>query len=128
MLDLPDWMTNAAMALGGTAGGGLVAAWAALRQDRRTQAASVNQLSDLVIKSSREQLEQVMRQVGRYEGELLTLRQARFALEDALVELRDSALAARTMVHELERALGRPETIFAPLPRPGLPAQAPPAA
>lgn len=61
-----------------------------------------------------------------YLLELEQLRTARYGLEDMIQSLRDQALAARMMVHEQERRLGVPETLFAPLPYPGLGPRPPP--
>ena len=60
--------------------------------------------------------------------DLEQLRGARYALEDTLMQVRDGALAARVMVHDLERRLGLPETRFDPLPYPGLAPRPPPPA
>lgn len=53
-------------------------------------------------------------------ADLEKLRGIRFGLEAKLMEMRDACLAARVMVHELQRRLGMPETPFDPLPFPGL--------
>ena len=51
-----------------------------------------------------------------YEAELAKLRRSRALFADAMVDLRTAALSARAMVHELERRLGEPATVFTPLP------------
>ncbi len=59
----------------------------------------------------------------RYEVELEQLRTARFTVwqrlqmvTDRCQQLATAALAARTLLHELERRVGVPETSFASLP------------
>ncbi len=54
--------------------------------------------------------------IERYGVEIDQLRQARLCLLSNVVELRDAAIAARALVHQLQRQSGFPETAFEPLP------------
>ena len=54
--------------------------------------------------------------LDRYGVDIDRLRQVRISLLGHIAELRDAAIAARTMVHGLERRAGLPETPFDPLP------------
>ncbi len=80
----------------------------AQQQFERARAALMAQLQD--------DLDKARGAIDGYEAELAKLRRARGLLADAMVELRTAALAARAMVHELERRLGDPATVFRPLP------------
>lgn len=51
-----------------------------------------------------------------YDMELSKLRRVRSALQEAMIDVRTAAVAARAMVHDLERRLHDPLTVFTPLP------------
>lgn len=79
---------------------------------------TLGQRADRLIDQLQEELGRAQNVVRAYEADIRQLRRARWELDDTLMGLRDAALAARTMVHELQRRLGEPETPFPPLPRP----------
>lgn len=54
--------------------------------------------------------------IASYAREIDQLRQRRWGLDELVGELHAQAIAARLMVHDLERQLGRDATPFAPLP------------
>ena len=54
--------------------------------------------------------------VSSYSAELEQLRKRRWSMDDMMQELHGAAIAARMMVHELERRLNMQPTAFEPLP------------
>lgn len=98
------------------AAAGLWGAWkwlAAWRDGRETAA---RQITTELLDKLHADLEAARALLDRYRADLEALRAARWALNDAMTDLHAAALAARAMVHELERRLGEPETPFSPLP------------
>jgi hypothetical protein len=57
-------------------------------------------------------------EITRYSAEIEVLRAARWTVDEVLLDLHSSALAARAMVHDLQRSAGLPETVFPALPEP----------
>lgn len=77
--------------------------------------ARMNALADQL----QEELARTKATVDSYAVDLVMLRSVRWSLEDGLVQTHIAALAARTLVHELQRSAGEPLTVFPPLPRSG---------
>ena len=69
-----------------------------------------------LIDQLQEELTRCRTLLDRYGVDIDQLRQARLSMLSHMVELRDAAIAARTMVHSLERQAGLPETPFEALP------------
>lgn len=115
-----EWRTLAEwggvlVASAGGAGGVWVALDKLLAYRAARRAASGAQLLQLV-DQLQEELARVQAVVQGYSAEIERLRTARWALDDTLWQLRDAAIAARGMVHELERRMGVRETQFDRLP------------
>lgn len=90
-----------------------------LRGQKVVQAESVTGQLNKLIDQLQEETARATATARAYEADLKLLRRARWGLDDTVAEIRNAALAARTMVHELQRRLGEAETLFPPLPRPG---------
>lgn len=103
--------------------GGPLFKWAAevvtnWRADRRASGDSISEKMASMIKLLSAELDRTTAISTRFGADLERLREARWTLEDQMQELRDQAIAARAMVHELQRRLGIAETDFPPLPHP----------
>ncbi|GAB0119497.1 hypothetical protein [Acidisoma sp. 7E03] len=85
-----------------------------LQRDQQKAAASAEAVGGLV------QLNAALRaELDRYIREIELLRSARWSVEDVLLELHSAAIAARAMVHDLQRSAGITLTDFPALPQPG---------
>ena len=80
----------------------------------------VDNRSMQLIDQLQEELRSCRDLVARYGDELEALRLARLSLLASVQEVWEAAVAARAMVHALERRAGVAETAFDPLPRPKL--------
>ena len=128
ILDLPtpkaEWLPWLSTA-------GVVLAWVATthfkaREDGRASTDQITRQLSVLVDQMRSELARQQTTADRYRQDLELLRAARYGLEDRMEELRDQAVAARAMVHELQRRLGVDETGFPPLPSPVMRVHDPP--
>ncbi len=123
---VPAWMLPAASMIGAGIAwlGGHRIAVRQLRMQERSQdangEAAIAAATTQVMVQIRAQLDWSQQQPDRYRAEIDQLRQLRYALDERMAALFEAAIAARTMVHELQRRLGEPDTVFAPLTPPGM--------
>ena len=122
---IPGWVQTVASMAGAVIVwmGGHRLAMRQLRMQERSQDASgeaaAAAATSQVIAQVRTQLDWSQQQHDRYRVEIEQLRQYRYTLDERMAALFEAAIAARTMVHELQRRLGDPDTVFAPLTLPG---------
>lgn len=69
-----------------------------------------------LIASLQLELDRMQRLLGELQPQIDVLVRARIVLLNVVSEFLGAAIAGRAMVHDLERQLGRPETLFPPLP------------
>ena len=108
----------------------LLVSWLFDRRDKRS--AAQGQIADQAVQRTLSLVDQLQEELVRatgaqnsYKREIDLYRSVRWQLEERMAELRDAAVAARAMVHDLQRRLGEEATEFPPLPAIG--ARAPPA-
>ena len=94
----------------------LIGWWKGRTAERATAADQVLARTNQVTDQLQEELQRVYPLVALYMAEIELLRAARWQLMDAMGEVRDAAITARILVHEMQRRLGEDETEFAPLP------------
>ena len=130
---LPAWLVDVLVVLT-AAGSGPLAVLKLLdmraarrRNETASAEASLSTRTNALVDQLQEEVASARAALATYMTEINLLRRARWTLEDTMGELRDAATAARSMVHEMERRQGLPETLFTPLPRMEMP-RAPPAA
>jgi hypothetical protein len=94
--------------------------WFADRRDRRNAAQA--QVADQAVGRTLSLVDQLQEELARanagkdaVRAEIELLRAARWQLEDRWAEVREAAIAARAMVHDLQRCLGEDLTEFPPL-------------
>lgn len=99
----------------------LLSQWLLDRRDKR--AASQGQISDLAAQRILTLVDQLQEELARataaldaHRHEIDLYRGLRWQVEDRIAEMRDAAIAARAMVHDLERRLGQEATEFPHLP------------
>ena len=109
-----SWGQPISAVIGGAAGwsGQVMRARMQARRDRLDAGQQALQL----VADMRGAEQQLRGTIATYAGEIDVLRQRRWRLDDLVAELHAHAIAARLLVHDLERQLGRNPTAFPPLP------------
>jgi hypothetical protein len=91
-----------------------VRGWAKSPQDRASE--DLTKRSRVLLDQMQRELDRSRSLADRYAEELDQLRIARLRLYGQYQDVRDAAIAARAMVHDMQRAQGVGRTDFPPLP------------
>lgn len=88
------------------------------RKDRRETEQGLFTLMGSLIEQQRAELARLLAESATLRRQLDLIIEGRYRLQDAIDLLREQTIAARVMIHDYERRLGVPETVFAPLSAP----------
>lgn len=88
------------------------------RQDRRAEGESFGTLMAKLTQMQSDELKRLSAEIDLLRRQIETFSTARFRLQATADTMREQIIACRVLVHDYERRLGLPETVFPPIPVP----------